>query len=96
MATFNDPIHGRIQVSIEELAIIDHPLFQRLRRVKQLTTAYLVYPSATHTRFEHCIGVMHICGLHAAHLYPGQSKLIQIARISGLLHDIAHGPFSHR
>ena len=55
-----DPIHDFIRVYDYELPIIDSPLFQRLRRIKQLSGAHLTYPSAQHSRFEHSLGVMHI------------------------------------
>jgi uncharacterized protein len=88
-----DPIHGFVQRG-EEKQIIDTPLFQRLRHIKQLAMANLVYPSALHTRFEHSIGTMHIAGRVAAHLdlLPEELRLV---RKAALLHDIGHGPFSH-
>ncbi len=93
-----DPIHDFIRVYEHELAIIDNPIFQRLRRIRQLTGAHLTYPAAQHTRFEHSLGVMHIASLagHALH----EKKIfklddIEILRLAGLLHDIGHGPFSH-
>jgi HD superfamily phosphohydrolase len=59
-----DPIHGFIKLTAEEIQLIDgEPLIQRLRYVKQLGFAYLVYPTAVHTRFDHSLGVMHIASL---------------------------------
>ncbi|MGQ4892444.1 MAG: HD domain-containing protein [Candidatus Njordarchaeia archaeon] len=63
--TIKDPIHGYITVGKHEMQILDHPLFQRLRRIKQLQTAYLVYPGAEHSRFQHSLGVMHLSGKFA-------------------------------
>ncbi|MBT3955995.1 MAG: HD domain-containing protein, partial [Nitrosopumilus sp.] len=93
-----DPIHDFIRVYDHELSIIDNPIFQRLRRIRQLSGAHLTYPAAQHTRFEHSLGVMHIASQagHALH-EKGilKSDNIEILRLSGLLHDIGHGPFSH-
>src|SRR5689334_3142059 len=57
-----DPVHGMIELTVAEWAAVDTPVFQRLRRVRQLAMTYLVYPGALHTRFEHSIGVRHIAG----------------------------------
>jgi len=93
-----DPIHDFIRVYDNELEIIDNPIFQRLRRIKQLSGAHLTYPAAQHTRFEHSLGVMHIAG-QAGHALKEKGILksedIEILRLAGLLHDIGHGPFSH-
>jgi len=93
-----DPIHDFIRVYEHELSIIDDPLFQRLRRIRQLSGAHLTYPAAQHTRFEHSLGVMHIAS-QAGHALNEKGILksddIEILRLSGLLHDIGHGPFSH-
>ncbi|EIJ66244.1 putative dGTPase [Candidatus Nitrosopumilus salaria BD31] len=93
-----DPIHDFIRVYDHELSIIDNPIFQRLRRIRQLSGAHLTYPAAQHTRFEHSLGVMHIASQagHALH-EKGilQSDDIEVLRLAGLLHDIGHGPFSH-
>lgn len=93
-----DPIHKWIPFSDAEKKIIDSIYFQRLRGVRQLTCVHLVFPSAHHTRMEHSLGVMHLCGIYAQALYKDRDdcrKRVQIARISGLLHDVGHGPFSH-
>ena len=93
-----DPIHDFIRVHEHELSIIDDPIFQRLRRIRQLSGAHLTYPAAQHTRFEHSLGVMHIAS-QAGHALKEKgivkSDDIEILRLSGLLHDIGHGPFSH-
>ena len=57
-----DPIHGFIRISKQEKDLIDTEVFQRLRRIRQLAMAFLVYPGALHTRFDHSIGVMHVAG----------------------------------
>ena len=93
-----DPIHDFVRVNSNELKIIDTSIFQRLRRIRQLSGAHLIYPGAQHTRFEHSLGVMHIASMagHALH-EKGivSSDNIQNLRFAGLLHDIGHGPFSH-
>ena len=93
-----DPIHDFIRVYDHELQLIDNPIFQRLRRIRQLSGAHLTYPAAQHTRFEHSLGVMHISGQAGNALSEKgilESVDIQILRLAGLLHDIGHGPFSH-
>lgn len=93
-----DPIHDFIRVYDNELQLIDTPIFQRLRRIRQLSGAHLTYPAAQHTRFEHSLGVMHISG-QAGHALNEKGILkkedLEILRLAGLLHDIGHGPFSH-
>ncbi len=93
-----DPIHDFIRVYDHELKIIDNPIFQRLRRIRQLSGAHLTYPAAQHTRFEHSLGVMHIASQAGQALKEKgilKSDEIEILRLAGLLHDIGHGPFSH-
>lgn len=93
-----DPIHDFIRVYDHELKIIDTPIFQRLRRIRQLSGAHLTYPAAQHTRFEHSLGVMHIASQAGQALNEKgilKSDDIEILRLAGLLHDIGHGPFSH-
>jgi hypothetical protein len=93
-----DPIHDFIRLNKTEHQIIDTSVFQRLRRIKQLSGAHLIYPGAQHTRFEHSLGVMHIASMAGIAL---QSKGITTnddisnLRLAALLHDIGHGPFSH-
>ncbi|MBN2681652.1 MAG: HD domain-containing protein [Bacteroidales bacterium] len=96
----NDPVYGFINIpSNRVFDIIEHPFFQRLRRIKQLGLTYLVYPGAYHTRFQHAIGAMHlmdnaISTIEAkGHTITKEEKLAVLAAI--LLHDIGHGPFSH-
>ena len=96
----NDPIYGFVTLPDELIYdLINHPIFQRLRRIKQLGLTNLVYPGALHTRFHHAIGAMH---LMTEALQVLKSKGIKItdeesraAIIAILLHDIGHGPFSH-
>ncbi len=93
-----DPVHGYVYITQAEKEIIDSYPFQRLRRLRQLAGAEMVYPGANHTRFEHSIGVMHLAGLLVKN--PNLSQLLtedeaQMIRIAALLHDVGHGPFSH-
>lgn len=96
----NDPVHGFIEVPKGILLdLIDTEAFQRLRRIKQLALSSLVYPGAVHSRFNHCIGAMHLTGQALDVL---KSKGVEISDeeyeatlIAILLHDIGHGPFSH-
>lgn len=99
-----DPIYGYITLYEHEKEIIDTPSFQRLRRIKQLPSAHLVYPGATHTRFSHSLGVMHLSGLFMKHLLEPYKEEISeetllhfffLIRLWGLTHDLGHGPFSH-
>jgi len=93
---FKDSIHGSITVSDLAIKFIDTPEFQRLRRIKQLSTSYLVFPTADHTRFEHSIGVYHLTGKLLRNLNVEINKrLIEIIKIAGLCHDIGHMAFSH-
>jgi HD superfamily phosphohydrolase len=94
----NDPIHGFIGLTEIEAKIIDSQPYQRLRRIKQLSGGHFVYPTAEHTRFGHCIGVMYLAGLSGKRLLNRMGlgdKKLQEVRLAGLLHDIGHGPFSH-
>ena len=94
-----DPIHKYIRITDLEKKLIDTEVFQRLRKIRQLAGAHLVYPSAQHTRFEHSLGAMHLAGLAAETLldkgYITYKEDVQSLRIAALLHDIGHGPFSH-
>jgi HD superfamily phosphohydrolase len=94
-----DPVHKSIRFSQVEKQVIDTPTFQRLRRIRQLAGAHLVYPSAQHSRFEHSIGAMHVAGLAGESLllkgYIDNAEVIQDLRLAALLHDVGHGPFSH-
>lgn len=96
----NDPVYGFITVPSELLFdLIQHPYFQRLRYIKQLSMTHLVYPGALHTRFHHALGAMHLMTL-ALDTLKNKGVAIQedereAAMIAILLHDIGHGPFSH-
>jgi HD superfamily phosphohydrolase len=95
-----DPIHGFVKLTAEEVKLIDgEPLIQRLRYVKQLGFAFLVYPTATHTRFDHSLGVMHIASLIGEKVLREMGMfdedIIKHLRAAALLHDIGHLPFSH-
>jgi HD superfamily phosphohydrolase len=96
----NDPVWGFIELDSDlHLDLIEHPWFQRLRRIKQLGLSSLVYPGANHTRFEHAIGTMHLVRSALDVLKKKENKITDqeqegvIAAL--LLHDIGHGPFSH-
>ncbi len=93
-----DPIHGLIRLTDQEISIIDTPPFQRLRRIKQLALANLVYPGALHTRFEHSLGTLHTAA-RIMDTFEIKEQLcdndVEVVRLAALLHDIGHGPFSH-
>ncbi|WP_202320092.1 HD domain-containing protein [Archaeoglobus neptunius] len=88
--SIQDSIHGVIKLEDWMIEIIDTPQFQRLRRIKQLGFANLVYPGANHTRFEHSLGVMHI-----TRLLKEKLDLDDVVVVAALLHDVGHAPFSH-
>ena len=96
-----DPIHGFIDITPLMQYIIDTREFQRLRYLKQLGAVHFVYPSATHTRFEHSIGVSHLAFIMSNHLFKDEIipetnyPISELTRVAGLIHDIGHGPFSH-
>lgn len=85
--SINDAIYGLIKLRSCEMKIVDSVPFQRLRGVKQLSLVHYVYPGAHHTRFEHCLGVFHLCGKYAKHLFPFDPQKQQVIRLAGLLHD---------
>jgi uncharacterized protein len=96
----NDPVYGFISIPNNLVfEIIEHPWFQRLKRIKQLGLTYYVYPSAVHTRFQHALGCMHLISQaidvlrSKGHLITEEEK--EGAQVAILLHDIGHGPFSH-
>lgn len=110
----HDPIHGYIPFTadrglepgeVAERTIVDHPWIQRLRQIHQLQTAWWVYPTAEHTRFQHVLGVMHLGSRAVAALYdslkhvcpdaPSRGYVESLVRMAGLLHDVGHGPFGH-
>lgn len=103
-----DPIHGFIRFGVPERQVIDSIPFQRLRYIHQMGTAYLVYPGATHTRFEHSLGVMELVGRIYATLTAPHNQVVPldkspeelnywllILRLAALCHDMGHLPFSH-
>lgn len=105
-SVIRDPVHGDVHLSHEEMRVLDTPEMQRLRGVKQLGTAYLVFPGALHTRFDHSIGSLHMTQrvIDAVNrnfdLDPAQSVAIgeeeaRVVRIAALVHDVTHVPFGH-
>jgi len=100
-----DPIHGLIEYDELEERVINSRALQRLRGIRQLAMAYLVYPGAVHTRFDHSLGVMHVAGEIARslnsyyeehdHKKVLDAEEVEDVRLAALLHDVGHGPFSH-
>jgi HD superfamily phosphohydrolase len=94
MTEIRDPVHGYVQLEGLALEIADTPQMQRLRWIKQLGLASLVYPGANHTRFEHSLGAYHLADLLMSHLsLPEEDRMLVGA--AALLHDVGHGPLSH-
>lgn len=96
----NDPVYGFITIPSELIYdIIDHPFFQRLRRIRQLGLTDMVYPGALHTRFHHALGAMHLMSITLSNLRSKGHEIsdeeFEAAQLAILLHDIGHGPFSH-
>jgi HD superfamily phosphohydrolase len=94
-----DPLWNNIRLDPEALAVLDTPAFQRLRYVRQLGHAFLVYPGATHTRFEHALGTYHLARRALEQLRDTSDRIdretARHIRLAALLHDIGHYPFSH-
>ncbi|WP_430403799.1 HD domain-containing protein [Fluviicola sp.] len=96
----NDPVYGFISIPDEFIFdLVEHPFFQRLRRIKQLGMTHLVYPGALHTRFHHAIGAMHLMSQAIAVIRRKGHEITEeeerAVMVAILLHDIGHGPFSH-
>ena len=105
-SVMRDPVHGDIYLTHEELRILDTPEMQRLRGIKQLGSAHLVFPGALHTRFDHSVGTVHVAqkmidGINLAfEIDPARGISVgeeeaRIIRMAGLLHDVTHIPFGH-
>ncbi len=105
-SVLRDPVHGDIYLSDEEVLVVDTPEFQRLRGVRQLGAAYLVFPGALHTRFEHSIGTLHVTSklidavnlnfeLDPARCLSIAPEEARVIRMAALLHDVTHIPFGH-
>lgn len=92
--TFRDPVHGDIRLPAPLLDLCDTPEFQRLRSVRQLGTAHLVYPGAVHTRFEHSLGTCHLTARLLTNLGKDPDAHLQVLA-AALLHDLTHIPFGH-
>lgn len=98
-----DPIHGFMRLRKELFCVIDTPHFQRLRSLRQLGLLHYVFPSATHTRFEHSIGTANIAGtllrtlqdLQGGTLRELSDRRCLLVQVAALVHDLGHGPFSH-
>ncbi|MHC4403715.1 MAG: HD domain-containing protein, partial [Planctomycetota bacterium] len=109
-----DPVHGYVSFTspegmegaeVSEREIIDHPWVQRLRMIHQLQTAWWVFPSAEHTRFQHVVGAMHLASRVVEELFdslqeacpdvPSRGYVESLLRMAALLHDVGHGPFGH-
>lgn len=98
-----DVVHGDIFIPQKFMLLVETSAFQRLRRIKQLSTADMVFPNAVHTRFAHCIGTFHIMTLIIDHFktifeqlrVTYQDEEVDALLVAALLHDIGHGPYSH-
>lgn len=102
MSHIRDPIHGTIEVTHAEMRIIDHPVMQRLRNIKQLGFAELAFPGASHSRYSHSIGAMHIATRFFDKLFSSgelpdrvRQRFRQAIRLAVLFHDVGHAPLSH-
>jgi len=90
-----DEIHGLIRLSEAERAIVDSPYFQRLRHIKQLGLAHMVFPGADHTRFSHSLGTLHIAATLCVRFGLDDEDEARLLRMAALLHDVGHFPLSH-
>src|SRR5688572_18800607 len=100
MKLINDPVYGLIHIRTPLIFdLIEHPLFQRLRRIKQTGLTHLVYPGSQHTRFHHALGAMHLMGMAIDELRSKQVNISEAEEeaslLAVLLHDIGHSPYSH-
>jgi HD superfamily phosphohydrolase len=96
----NDPVHGFIIIPTDFIFdLLEHPYIQRLRRIKQLGLTSFVYPGATHSRFQHALGAVHLMALAIDNIRQKGTTITEeeaeAATAAILLHDIGHGPFSH-
>jgi HD superfamily phosphohydrolase len=94
MIEIRDPVHGYVKLDSLASELSETPQMQRLRWVKQLGLASLVYPGANHTRFEHSLGTYHLAGVLADHLGLEEEDRLKVGA-GALLHDVGHGPLSH-
>jgi HD superfamily phosphohydrolase len=94
MIEIRDPVHGYVKLDDFARALISTPQMQRLRWIKQLGLANLVYPGANHTRFEHSLGAYHLARVLADHLGLDEEEKLKVGA-AALLHDVGHGPLSH-
>lgn len=90
----NDFVYGPIRLDATERQLIDLPVIQRLRRIRQLSFMHYVFPGAEHSRFTHCLGTMHLADKVARQLDLSDSER-RLVRLAALLHDVGHLPFSH-
>jgi hypothetical protein len=95
MHAIKDSVHDHVPVTPLAADLLDTPLLQRLRHIKQLSTVRLVYPSASHTRFEHSLGVYHLASRALEHLDVTDEEANHV-RAAALLHDVGHGPYGHQ
>jgi HD superfamily phosphohydrolase len=109
----SDPVYRYVRVTkpgavpgaVAEQDLIDHAWLQRLRRIHQLQSAWWVFATAEHSRFQHALGAMHLAGEWGRHLHPtlrqqhpeapSLALVTETLRLAGLLHDVGHGPFGH-
>jgi HD superfamily phosphohydrolase len=93
-SSLRDPVYGIVPVTSIEQEILKLPLLNRLKNIKQLGLAYLAFPGANHTRFEHSVGTMHVASLMSTAIEITEAEM-ETVRIAALLHDVGHPPFSH-
>jgi HD superfamily phosphohydrolase len=92
--SIRDPVHNFVRLRDREIKLVNTRIFERLRGIRQLALANLVYPGAVHTRFDHSLGVCHVAGLMADEMDLPADQ-VELVRLAALLHDLGHGPFSH-